>query len=252
MKENFIKDATPILTTMVQAPTPENAIALIKKANVMGAQMLGIQTCRFPRELQTAEEYRRVFAAAEGRPTYVTHYRGCANEGKSDEELAEGLLTIAEAGAALVDVMGDMFAPHPDELTDNVRAINKQKKLIKALHEKGALVLMSSHTRKYLPPARVLEIALAQEARGADVVKIVTKADYPEQEIELMGASLLLKKHLKVPFLLLCGGHHQLIRRVGPMLGSCMWLSVVEYDECATKAQPLLADIKAIREGLHI
>ncbi|MBQ2757432.1 MAG: type I 3-dehydroquinate dehydratase [Clostridia bacterium] len=247
-KELFHATQKPLLTTMVQAPTPDGAITLIERANAMGAEMLGIQTCRFPRELQTKEEYRRIFAATKGRPTYVTHYRSRSNEGKSDEELAEGLLTIAEAGATLVDVMGDLFAPHSDELTDNVRAIKQQKKLIKALHEKGALVLMSSHTRKYLPPARVLEIALAQQARGADVVKIVTNADYPEQEIELMGVSLLLKKHLKVPFLLLCGGNYQIIRRIGPMLGSCMWLSVVEHDECATKAQPLLADVKAIRD----
>lgn len=248
MKEIFLNKTRPMLTTMVQANTPDEVITLIQKAIPAGAEVLGIQTCRFAPEQQTAETYRRIFAAAEGLPTYVTHYRGRGNEGKSDNELAHGMLQIAEAGATLVDVMGDLFSPHTDELTDNKRAIAKQKKLIKALHERGAEVLMSSHTHKYLPPARILEIALAQQARGADIVKIVTKADYPEQEIELMATSLLLKKHLKVPFLLLCGGNHRIIRRVGPMLGSCMWLTVYEYDECATKAQPLLADVKVIRE----
>ena len=237
---------------MVQAPTPDDVIALIKRANALGAEMLGIQTCRLEPAMQTDEQYRRIFAAAEGRPTYVTHYRSYRNEGKSDATLADGMLQIAEAGATLVDVMGDLFAPHTDELTDDPRAIAKQKKLIRALHEKGAWVLMSSHTRKYLPPARILEIALAQQARGADVVKIVTKADHPEQEVELMSASLLLKKHLKVPFLLLCGGHCEIVRRIGPMLGSCTWLTVVEHDEYATKVQPLLSDVAALRKAMHI
>ncbi|MBQ8351447.1 MAG: type I 3-dehydroquinate dehydratase [Clostridia bacterium] len=248
MKATFLSKEQPMLTTMVQANTPDEVIALIGRAIPAGAEALGIQTCRFAPELQTEETYKRIFAAAKGLPTYVTHYRGRGNEGKSEDELAAGMLEIAAAGATLVDVMGDLFCPHTDELTDNPRAVRKQKKLIKELHERGAEVLMSSHTHKYLPPARILEIALAQQARGADIVKIVTKADYPEQEIELMATSLLLKKHLKVPFLLLCGENHRIIRRIGPMLGSCMWLCVLEYDECATKAQPLLADVKAIRE----
>ncbi len=249
MKASFLNCDKPLLTTMVQANTPDEVIALMARAIPAGAEALGIQTCRFAPELQTEETYKRIFAAAKGLPTYVTHYRGRGNEGKTDDELAEGMLKIADAGATLVDVMGDLFSPHPDELTDDPRAIRKQKRLIKALHERGAEVLMSSHTHKYLPASRVLEIALAQQARGADIVKIVTKSDHPEQEIELMAASLLLKKHLRVPFLLLCGGEHRLIRRIGPMLGSCMWLCVYEYDECATKAQPLLEKIKAIRAG---
>lgn len=248
MKATFLNRTQPILTTMVQANTADEVIALIKKSISAGAEALGIQTCRLAAGEQMIDTYRRIFAAAEGLPTYVTHYRGCCNAGKSDETLAEGMLQIATAGATLVDVMGDLFSPHPEELCDDPVAIEKQKRLIDALHREGAEVLMSSHTKKYLPAERVLEIALAQQARGADVVKIVTAAQTPEQEAENLRITTLLKKELKVPFLFLCVGECKLIRRVGPMLGSAMWLSVYEYDACATKVQPLLSDIKGLRD----
>ena len=35
---------------------------------------------------------------------------------------------------------------------------------------------------------------------------------------------------------------------IGPMLGCIMYLCVTEYDELATKSQPLLADVRAVRQ----
>jgi 3-dehydroquinate dehydratase len=80
--------------------------------------------------------------------------------------------------------MGDMFCPHPEELTDAPDAIKKQTELIDLLHSKGAEVLMSSHVLKFTPAERVLEIALEQKRRGADIIKIVTGADSMEQQLE--------------------------------------------------------------------
>ena len=251
MKKTYAGQGKPFITAMVQANTADNVISLIERAIPAGAEAVGIQTCRLPREEQNIDTYRRIFAAAGDAPTYVTHYRSRQNEGKTEDELAAGLLEIADAGATIVDVMGDMYAPHPDELTDDPRAVRKQKKLIKALHAKGAEVLMSSHTHKYMSAERILEIALAQQARGADVVKIVVSAGSRSEEAEVLRANALLKQVLRVPFLLLCGGSHHVLRRVTPYFGSCTWLTVLEYDECATKAQPLLADVVALRKVLE-
>jgi len=247
----FLRRDAPTLTAMVQAGTPDDVIALIGEAIGMGADALGIQTCRLNPADQTIENYKRIFEAAKGLPTYVTHYRSYENQGKTDEQLAEGMLKIADCGATLVDVMGDLFAPHPDELCTDEEAVEKQRKLIDAIHARGAQVLMSSHTHKYMSVARILEIARAQEARGADIVKIVTKADSPEEEAEVLLANAVLKRELKVPFLLLCGGVCRTVRRVGPMLGSCMWLSVPRHDEYATKVQPLISDILAVKKGFE-
>jgi 3-dehydroquinate dehydratase len=119
------------------------------------------------------------------------------------------------------------------------------------IHARGAEVLMSSHTRKYMSAARILEIARAQEERGADIVKIVTQADSPEEEAEVLLANAVLKRELRVPFLLLCGGVCRSVRRIGPMFGSCMWLCVPKHDAYATKVQPLLSDVQTVKKGFE-
>ena len=250
MKKTYAGQKAPFLTVMVQANTADDVVSLIERAVPAGAQAIGIQTCRLPEADKNGAAYRRMIEAAGDLPTYVTHYRVKLNEGKSEEELARGMLEIAEAGATIVDVMGDLFAPHPDELTEDAEAVEKQKALIAAIHARGAEVLMSSHTYKYMSAERILEIALAQQERGADVVKIVVDASSRGEEAEVLRANALLKQVLRVPFLLLCGGSHHVLRRIGPYFGSCTWLTVLEHDECATKAQPLLADVKALCEIL--
>ena len=60
-----------------------------------------------------------------------------------------------------------------------------------------------------------------------------------------------LRREMKIPFLFLAGGSRcRLQRMIGPMLGCCMWLCVTEYDELATKTQPLLGDILEMRRRI--
>ena len=79
--------------------------------------------------------------------------------------LARELLELAGCGADLCDVMGDYFDRRPDEAAVDRAAIHRQLRLIEALHERGAKVLMSSHIHKFTPAQRVLEIALEQQNR---------------------------------------------------------------------------------------
>ena len=120
--------------------------------------------------------------------------------------------------------------------------------LIEELHKCGAEVLMSSHVRKFVSAERVLEIAREHERRGADICKIVTGAENTEQQIENLRIINLLKENLKIPFLFLAGGECRILRRIGGNIGCCMYLCVHEYDELATKSQPLLRDVRIIRD----
>lgn len=175
---------------------------------------------------------------------------GTGNEGKSDEELAEGLLFALRCGANLIDVMGDLYCKDPRELTCNPAAVEKQKRLIDEIHERGGEVLISSHLFRYAPAEEVLEIALAQQERGADIVKIVCAADSEEQELEALRIITLLRQALRVPFLFLVGGSHcRLVRHIGPMLGCCMWLTVPAHDALSTKVQPVCRAIRAIADN---
>ncbi len=234
---------------MVQADNPDRIKELIDASIPEGAEAFGMQFCKLKEEYRTPEIYKQLFAYS-SHPVYVTNYRHSENQGKTDDLLAEELLLLAECGATLIDVMGDYFDRTEGEFTTDDVAVQKQKELIEKLHERGAEVLMSTHILRFTPAERVLEIALAHEARGADICKIVTGASTMAEQIENMRIINLLKEKLEIPFLFLSVGECHIMRRIGGALGCCMYLCVHEYDEYATKTQPLLSDMKKIRDIL--
>ena len=248
MKSFLGKDKATI-TVMVQAKTPDRIKELMDKSAPEGAEAFGMQFEQLLQEYRNADTYKELFSYSD-KPTYVTNYRSGKNAGKTDEALAEELLCLAESGATLCDVMGDYFDMQPGEFTTNEDAVKKQMELINKLHEKGAEVLMSSHVCKFTPAEKVLEIALGHQSRGADICKIVTGAGNMEEQIENLRIINILKENLKIPFLFLCGGECHILRRIGGELGCSMYLTVYEYDELATPAQPLLKNLKAIRDNM--
>ena len=250
MKKSFLNHERPLLTAMLQYSTPSLTIGAIRNGLASGAEAFGLQVESLEPEYKTQETFKRLFGEMLDRPCYVTNYRMATNAGKSDELLAEEMLVLAESGATLCDVMGDMFSKHPEELTDNPEAIEKQIKYIEALHEKGAEVLMSSHVKKFTSAERVLEIALEQKRRGADIIKIVTSAGSMEEQIENLRITNLLKNELGAPFLFLSGGECSIHRRLGMRLGCAMCLCVYEHYSGSTAAQPLLRIAKSVRDDM--
>lgn len=69
-----------------------------------------------------------------------------------------------------------------------------------------------------------------------------------EEQLENLKIINMLKENLKIPFLFLCCGKCGLLRRIGGELGCCMYLCVTEYDELATVQQPLISDVKTLRD----
>lgn len=252
MKPTFLHYEKPLLTTILQCPTPELAKYRIGKALELGTDAFGLQTENLLPEYRNEKTVRDIYAAMDGRPIYATRYRPEKSSDSEDEQVGKDILKLADWGTTLCDVMGDLYCKHPDELTDDPVAVKKQMQLIDKLHDRGAEVLISSHLYRYAPAERVLEIGLEQQRRGADIAKIVTKAEDDAQLLDSMRAIVLLKENLKIPFLFLTGGSHGgLIRRIGPNLGCCMYLCVYEHDEHSTKAQPLLAKLRPIRDNME-
>lgn len=243
---------TAPLTVMLQCQNPETAIGRIQKSLPIGAEAFGLQVESLEKQYQNKETVQAIFKEMQGKPVYVTNYRVANNAGDSDEQLAQGMLNLADWGADLVDVMGDLYCRHDQELTDDPQAIEKQLQLIDRLHEKGAQVLMSSHVFKFTPAERVLAMALEQQRRGVDVCKIVTGAETMEQQLENLRITNLLKQELNIPFLFLSAGMSVLHRHIGPNLGACMYLCVYEHDQFSTKAQPLLEKVKAVRNNMEM
>ena len=249
MKKTFLAYDKATLTVMVQANTPDRIKQLIDQSLPEGAEAFGMQFEKLLPEYQKPEVYKEVMAYTD-KPVYATYYRRGNKTEKTDEALANELLTIADCGATLCDVIGDLFDPQPDEVAVDKEAIEKQMQLIEELHKKGVEVLMSTHVLKYTPAERVLEIALEHQRRGADISKIVVGAETMAQQIENLRIMTLLKENLKIPFLFLSSGECHIMRRIGGELGCCMYLCLHEHDELSTDSQPLLTDIKAIRDHM--
>ena len=251
MKPTFLNQEKPILTVMLKhSQTPDTYIEEIRRALSAGAEAFGLQAECLARHFHTEENFRRIFAEMQEKPLYITNYKLGANENLSYDALADELLSYAEWGATLCDVMGDMFDKHPEELTQDAQAIEKQMQLIERLHEKGAEVMMSSHVNQFISAEKVLEIALEHQRRGADISKIVTHANSMEQQIENLRITNLLKEKLDIPFLYLSGGECRLHRRVGILAGCCMSLCVCELPPGSKNPQPLIEDQRRIRDSM--
>lgn len=251
MKNSFFNNEKATLTVMVQAHTPDRIKELIDKSLPEGAEAFGMQFEQMYPQFRKPEIYKELFTYAPEKPVYVTNYRIAENEGKTDEQLAQELLELADCGADLCDIMGDYFDRQPDELTTNEDAVKKQMELVDELHKRGAKVLMSSHVFKFTPAERVLEIALEHQKRGVDICKIVTGADSQAEQIENLRIINMLKENLDIPFLFLCGGERRILRTIGGELGCCMYLCVHEHDEISGEVQPLLKHVKAIRDNIN-
>jgi len=125
MKPTFLNHERPLLCAMLQYKTVDETIGAIRNGIANGAEAFGLQVECLGTEHQDIESFKRLVAEMKDKPCYVTNYRKGSNKDKSDEELAEEMLVLAENGATLCDVMGDMFLRTPGELTMDETAIKK-------------------------------------------------------------------------------------------------------------------------------
>lgn len=249
MKATFLEYNKPLLTAMVQERTPDAAIDTIMHSHYEGADAFGIQLECLEKQFRTFADLKRIFDACMGKPIYITSYR---SPDMNDDECMELLLLGCKAGATLCDVMGDTFDPQPHEMTFHEHAIQKQKSVIKQIHDLGGEVLMSTHTHAFLSEETIIQYALAQKERGADIVKIVHFADTMEQLETNINLLFRLKRELQdTKFLFLANGKCCIpLRQLGPSFGVCMYLCVPQYKPGYSKEQPLLRSMKIARDNL--
>lgn len=250
-KPSFLGHDHALITAMVQLGDPESCVTLVRNSAACGAEAYGIQLCEIARQYRTEEDFKYIFSRCGNKPIYVTNYRIRESSGMTDQELTEDLVLALKSGATLIDVLGDLYDPSPLEISRSKIAIEKQMAFVDQLHEMGGEVLLSSHTKKFLPPEQVVEIALEHQKRGADITKIVTCADSEEEVLSNLTAMTMMKKELDIPFLFLANGSHcRLQRIVGSYFGSCMILCMYSYENHTSREQPLLRSAKLVMDNV--
>ena len=250
----FQKCRTP-LVSMVSADNTTDAICEILNGLYDGADAFGLQLCRLQEQYRTDAELDKMFEACEGRPVYITSYRGANSKDYTYEQCAELLLRALERGKkygpVLCDVMADMYGEEHNGMSFDPKVIKKQTALVDLIHSRDGEVLMSCHNKEFLGEEEFVRYVKGQIERGADVAKLVTRSESEEQMHENLRTISRLKREINKPFLYLSGGSHQrLIRQLGPAFGVCMYLCIPHYTPASTKMQVHLRTAKAIRDGL--
>jgi len=248
-RKTFLGQPLPILSAIMAGQTPQQLIAECRNAHSMGAQAITISLHDLKPEYRNEEALRQIFQSVP-LPFMVYFYRNDAWENRDDDARQQLLLTAAEAGAAMIDVMGDLYDPSPLEITRNPEAIERQKCLIREIHARGAEVVISSHHPTQAADTRqVLEHLNALAERGADVVKIVTGANSPDELAEAFRTTMTLKRELKVPFIhLTVGTHSRPHRLLCPALGTAICFAVTGYEPRYNMPQPTLSDMRTAME----
>jgi 3-dehydroquinate dehydratase len=249
-KPLFSEQKLPMLLTSISDSDASKTICTIRNAIYDGTQGFLLHMEKLKQEWINLESLSKIIAFTGNRPLYTMNYRRKNGE-KSDEKLIAEQLLAVQAGASMIDMMGDMFDPSPLEISLNPTAIRKQMQVVDQVHELGGEVLMSSHTWVYMTTEEVLAHTKKLQDRGADFIKIAMCVNNKEQAIEANKTTAVVSNELKVPFLHICMGQYgKLHRAIGPLLGSCFALCVYQYTESGHKDKPLLRAEKAVFDNI--
>jgi hypothetical protein len=243
MRPSFVNLPKPFLCAEIDEETPLDSIYAIRNAEYDGAAAVYCNFLALDRKYLNREDLSKIFSSTT-LPVLVMNYRRGDNRmpAITDEERAESFLLAVEAGASAVDVFGDIFDPSPMQLSRKPGTVERQRRLIKDIHDRGGEVMLSCHT---LVPMKTEEV-LAQareviETRRPDMIKIVPQAATEDDLLEALKTTSVLRRELTIPFLHVVMGKYTRIHRVtAPMFGSACCLCVPSYKKGANTEQPLL------------
>ncbi|MBR3708529.1 MAG: type I 3-dehydroquinate dehydratase, partial [Lentisphaeria bacterium] len=137
MKKSFLNRQNTAVTALFTGKTVAELLAKTRNAAANGADGIAVEIHNLPPELRTVDTFKTLVDEVP-LPFMFICYRSCQWYGSDDEARQEFLLRAAEAGAEVIDVMGDLYCKSEDELTTDPAAIEKQKKLIEEIHARGA------------------------------------------------------------------------------------------------------------------
>lgn len=272
MRPSFVNLPKPFIVSVVGDKNPDGAIATIKRAEYDGADAYDLHLMNLERKYHNVKDLRSIITTT-SKPVLLLYYRWTMKGMLDipDEERVKAQLVGIEAGAAGLDVTADIFDPSPGpdswtqeahvystnrkskprEISMKPEVIKKQKELINKVHDMGAEVLMSTHTRVPMSCEQVIELAKEIESRGPDAVKIVTVALNEEDLLEAIKTTIELKKIMKVPFQFQCHGEHgKIIRIVGPMLGSMLIFCNQQFNPGGFHYQPLVRSMRKVLQNV--
>ena len=241
-----------LLTCSLRENNPEDTINTIRSALYDGAEAFMIHLEKLDDQYINEEDLKNIFNYCGDKPVISVNYRSAHKPDKTDEDLVRQQLIASKAGAYMVDIVGDIFAPGAKEITYDEQAISKQQALIKEFHKQNTLVMLSSHTFCFMDRKETVAHAKSLQSRGPDMIKIAVTANSDEELNEVNITTIELKKELTLPYFHCCMGQYGKLHRIySALLGSSIVLCVQSYNQNSKpKEQPLLKSTKAVFDNM--
>lgn len=250
MQRSFLNHDKPLVAAMIESTTMDMCLAHIRTGVFSGADAIAVNYSLLGPAFQNKDSMKRIIDCTP-LPTLFFAYREYEFEKKTDEYRAGFQLQAASLGITCCDVMADLFDPSPVQFTDNPMAIRKQKDLINSIHEMGAEVIISSHVTTFVDTATVYSRMMEMADRGADIAKLISYADTPDDFVRSVETTKYLKEHLPIPFIYLCSGKYGPMHRyVSPLLGSAVTFTAPVYSELMNGYQPLTSTTRKVIDEL--
>ncbi len=249
MRPSFFDRPAPVVTSIIRGQTPAEIIKWAAASESDGAGGIAVDLERYRPEYRTEAHFRSIMDVFDIPFMFFAYRDDKFAKVQSDDARQEVLLAAASAGASVIDVMADLYAPDPMQLTFDTVAIDKQKRLFDEIRKRGAAAELSCHTPCAVNCEKTLEMMKAMESRGADLVKIVTRAESPDDLAEAFRTTSVLKAELKVPFIhLVSGTYARPHRMAGATLGGAIVFAVHHYEENKEITQPTVKEmVEAMR-----
>ena len=251
IRKRFHLERPPLFTAIF---CDDSVAALSRQARAAwyaGADGVCAELRNLRREDRTPERLRALVDASP-LPTMCCLYRTDVLDKDDDDARTKTLLAALDAGAACIDVMGDLFDKSPREWTRKPSAVARQKRLITRIHDAGAQAILSSHPLCFLEPEEVLAQLKDFEKRGADIVKLVQTANTEEEFLAAVRATFLCRRELRAPFVhLVSGAFGDLHRFLAPSLGMTLTFATLDPRGAFPMPQPPLANMKGVFNNLR-
>ena len=258
MDKKFSTSSTPLVIGVVRERTAQNSIKKIREYKESGATAIDWHLSCLEDEYKDISQLKIVEDSTD-LPILALNYnqRYDWSEIDDSEEDRIGLLMKAlKAGVSAIDIQGYTFdvqskrkfvgdniysftRNNPFEIVTDKKVIDKQKDLIKRVHDMGKEVLLSTHPYIPMNCKQITDLVCFLAERNPDVIKLVTRCLTEDDLTEAFYTMRQLKKlnlRQKISFHC-CDELGKTTRLVNPVLGSYMCFCTKADDESRNKEQ---------------
>jgi hypothetical protein len=261
-----------ICCVLIDDATPDAVIRTIKLAEYDGADAFELDLQALAPEYRRPQALASIFAAT-NRPILTVYRRYDMSQPvpawhEPDEQARMQLqLDCLDLGAAGFDMELDTFDPRidpwpttpeglryawdpaspPREVSEDERAVERQRAVIEEAHRRGGEVMASTHALTRLPPDACVHVGRLAEGRGADALKIVRFNGSYQDIVETLATTVAMREVLRIPFVMMAMGEYgKLTRPIAPLFGSMLVYAKQDYRPGGFYDQPPIRAMRAV------